>query len=257
MKSAAAPEPHKLKFHWPSPIPHISLVLVGFLFLSVAIHGLAFYILQVVDPPVGVIPPPPAEVSLLTGATPENQALLRWIDAEDPAAFANPHEIVPGNLYDLQYERSSAEAPATPKSPEEQEAGVSFPPAVETMPAADSGQNAPTPVASTEAGSLPTELRFSGELAGRKIVKRPPLQFSMPGAANREPTCFMVGVGPDGKVLYTFLMGVEMDDNVRAMDRQAEECLQDLEFSRERDGVAWGMATFYWGNDTYQPAAKP
>ena len=255
MKAAAA---HRLKFHWPQR-PRISLALMGFLFLSLLAHGLAFYILQVVDPPAVVIPPPPVQVSLLTDSTPENQALLQWIDAEDPAAIANTHEIVPGSLYDLPYERSTTEIHATPKSPEEKEAAVPFPPAEETMAVIDSSRES-TPAPAAEMLPLPTELRFSGELAGRKIIKQQPLKFSIPApaAGGRESTSFMVGVGPDGKVLYTFYMGIEMDDTSKAIDRQAEDCLGKIEFSRQAGGIAWGMATYYWGNDSYQSGpAKP
>ncbi len=132
MKPGAETEHHRLKFHWP-PRPQISLALVGFLFLSVIAHGVAFYILQVVDPPVVVITPPPVQVNLLAPTTPENIALLQWIDANDPAAIANPHEVVPGNLYDLPYQRAGAEIRATPKSPDEQVAAVPFPAARDAM----------------------------------------------------------------------------------------------------------------------------
>jgi hypothetical protein len=256
--NADARPPHGLKFHWPQRSP-VSLALVGFLILSVLAHGLAFYILQVVDPPGVRIPPPSVEVNLLTPSTPENRALLQWIEAEDPAAIANTHEIVPGSLYVLSYERSATEIHATPKSPEEEESAVQFPPAEETMAVIGGAQEAaPAPVAGMP--PLPTELRFSGGLAGRKITKQPPLKFSAPAppGGGFEATSFMVGVGPDGKVLYLFSMANETDDNAKKIERQGEDFLEKIEFSREAGGIAWGIATYYWGNDSYQPeAAKP
>lgn len=256
MKPGAAQESHRLKFHWPQR-PQISLALIGFLFLSVLAHGLAFYILQVVDPPVVAITPPPVQVSLLTPSTPENVELLKWIDSEDPAAIANPHEIVPGNLYDMAYQRSPADIRATPKSPDELTAPVPYPPAQDAMKITGTQEESPA-AAVVKMPPLQTALRFSGELAGRKILKQPPLKFDIPGEGSREPDSFMVGVGPDGKVLYTFFLGVETDDKAKAIGKQAENYLGSLEFSREAGGVAWGVATYYWGNDTYQPGpAKP
>lgn len=250
--AASAPGPHRLKFHWPQR-PQVSLALAGFLLLSVLAHGLAFYILQVVDPPGVVISPPPVQVSLLTGTTPENHALLQWIDANDPAAIANTHEIVPTDLYPP-YQRAPVDVSATPKSPDENEAAVPFPPAEETMAVIGSAQES-TQAPTAALLPRPTELRFSGQLSGRKIVKQPPLKFDA-SVESLAPASFMVGVGPDGKVLYTFFLGIETDDKAKA---KAEDYLGKVEFSRQAgDDIAWGIATYYWGDDSGQPgAAKP
>ncbi len=104
---------------------------------------------------------------------------------------------------------------------------------------------------------LPTELKFSGQLAGRKIASEPALKFDIPGTESRDPISFLVGVGPDGKVQYTFFMGVETDDKAMAINRQAEGYLSNVEFARAGgEGTTWGVATYYWGNDTYQAQAQ-
>lgn len=255
MNPAGATAPHGLKFHWPRRAP-FSLALAGFLLLSVLAHGLAFYILQVVDPPEVVIPPPPVQVNLLTPNTPENRALLQWIDAEDPAAIANTHEIVPGTLYDLSYQRSLADTLAMPKSPADTRATVPFPPAAEATAIIGSAQ-ASTPAPPAVMIPLPTELRFSGELSGRKIAKKPPMKFDS-GPLSGQPARFMVGVGPDGRVIYTFLLGTDMDEGAKAANRQAEDYLEKIEFAPRAGAIAWGIATFYWGDDSDGPAgAKP
>ena len=247
MKPAPASESRLLTFHWPQR-PQISLALVGFLLLSVLAHGLAFYIFQVVYPPVVAISPPPVQVNLLTPSTPENQSLLQWIDSEDPAAIANPHEIVPGNLYDIAYQRSFEEIHTAPKSPDEVAPAIPFPPAQNAMEIIGSALKS-VPQTAASIPPHPTELKFSGPLAGRKILSRPPLKFNTANPDSREPASFLVGVGPNGKVRYTFFMGVETDDNAGAVDRQAEEYLNGVEFSRAPGAVAWGVATYYWGND--------
>ena len=245
---------HRLKFHWPQRSP-VSLALVGFLFLSVLAHGLAFYILQVVDPPAVVIAPPPVQVNLLTGTSAENRAVLEWIDANDPAAIASTHEIVPGGINELQYQRALADVQTEPKAPEEIQPPAAFPPAVDTMAVLGASQGPAAPPAAAMVPP-PTVLRFSGELAGRRIVKPPALKFD--GAAlDRAPDSFMVGVDSDGKVLYTFFMGLELDDLVR----HAEDCLAAVEFSRlpnasnAPSSVTWGMATYYWGDDSDRTGA--
>lgn len=253
MNPAGASVPHGLKFHWPRR-PPFSLALVGFLFLSVLAHGLAFYILQVVDPPEVVIPPPPVQVNLLTPNTPENRALLEWIDAEDPAAIANTHEIVPAT--DLPYQRSMADTLVAPKSPADTRPPAPFPPAEDALAVIGSVQES-TPAPPAAMLPLPTELRFSGQLAGRKIVQHPPMKFD-PRAQGREPVRFTVGVGPDGKVLYTFLMGINMDESAKLIEQQAEDYLGKIEFAPRPGDITWGIATFYWGDDSDRTAgAKP
>src|SRR5687767_8754678 len=68
--------------------------LAGLIFLMLVLHSAAFFIFQAAPP--AIYPPPrtaPA-VQLLTPFTsdgrvsPENQSLLRWIEAEDPALVA-------------------------------------------------------------------------------------------------------------------------------------------------------------------------
>ncbi|HWB61762.1 MAG TPA: hypothetical protein VG733_19925 [Chthoniobacteraceae bacterium] len=248
MNPAPAEPPHRLKFHWPQR-PQVSLALIGFIFLSVLAHGLAFYILQVVDPPAFRVPPPPVQVNLLTASTPENQAVLQWVDLNDPSIFAQTHEIVPGGIYELTYERSPAYITAAPKTPLEEQPAVQFPPAEDTMAVIGSTEEAP-PTRPAQLLSLPTDLTFSAELAGRKIVKRPPMQFST-AVEGREPASFMVGVGPEGKVLYTFFLGIETDEQAKAIDRQAAGYLESIEFAKAPgNNIAWGIATYYWGDDS-------
>lgn len=250
MKPAGEHERH-LTFHWPRP--RLSLALLGFLLASLLLHAMAFYLFQVVYPPTVAISPPAASVNLITPSTPENQALLRWIDSEDPAAIAKPHEIVPNNLYDISYQRSFADVRTGPKQPDEKNAAVQFPPAVDMAELiGDTGKSAPRAVT---IAPHETELKFSGTLAGRKIANVP---TGKPGGPDiREPSNFLVGVAPDGKVQYVFFMGVEADDKAKALDAQAEKYLNRVEFARAGGDTAWGMATFYWGDSGAGEGVQP
>ena len=50
----------------------------------------ASIIFQIVYPPAAHVGPPPVQVGLLVPGTPEADAILRWIDSEDPALAAEP-----------------------------------------------------------------------------------------------------------------------------------------------------------------------
>src|SRR5205823_2536524 len=122
-------EPPALTFHWPEMQP-VSLALLGFIALSAIIHALSFYIFQLVYPPSARVNPPPAQVSVLTPGSPENDALLRWIEAEDPAWASKPQEILPPNLLDLPYTPSYAEVHADPKTVDKQSQTFVYPSAI-------------------------------------------------------------------------------------------------------------------------------
>ena len=262
MKPAGVSQPaghsHRLTFHWPNR-PQLSLPLLGFLFLSVLAHAVAFYIFQVKYPLTAAIPPPPVQVNLLA-ATPENQALLKWIDSEDPAAIANPHEIIPPNLNDLPYKPSFAEIRTAPKAFDEKASPIVFPSARNPLYIINSGVNHGQSV-SVNPPAQNTELKFSGPLAARKIKLEPALQLvPQSNSDHLEPSTFFVGVGPDGKVQYTFLINSYPDhfgSGNDSMDQQAETHLDQIEFAPGGGGVTWGFATYFWGNDAFDSKPGP
>src|SRR5258707_3054015 len=79
-----------LLFSWNSPRRRRAAFL-AFLALSLFAHAVCFYIFQVVYPPTVTLLPPPARVALIPPASEEGRALLRWIDAEDPAVAFTTH----------------------------------------------------------------------------------------------------------------------------------------------------------------------
>src|SRR3982750_2307652 len=86
--SEIAPEP--LLFSWDSP-RHSRTMLVAFLLLSLMAHALCFYVFQIVYPTPIALLPPPAGVTFIAPDSEESRALLRWIDAEDPAVAFTTH----------------------------------------------------------------------------------------------------------------------------------------------------------------------
>ena len=113
---------HGLTFHWPDP-RQVSFLLPVFFLLSIFLHALTFYAFQVVYPTYVSITPPPAQVSLLTPDSVENQATLRWIEAEDPAALLVTHELDANTLLNVPYRPSYSDTRALPRP----EAGEKIP----------------------------------------------------------------------------------------------------------------------------------
>jgi hypothetical protein len=251
MKTPGAPEPGGLTFAWLHR-PRLSLALPGFLLLSLLVHALTFYIFQVAYPPSVTIAPPPVQVNVLTPTSPENQELLRWIESEDPAVIANPHEASPGGIRDVTYQPSFATVRTAPKTFGEREAAVFFPPAVNGAALLGGAQKQSAAIPRKNEPQK-TELRFSGPLAARKITARPALKLNAGGIANPGQTVFFTGVSADGAVQYVFLQNGSGDSG---LDRQAENHLAGFKFSRAAAGVTWGFATFFWGDDA-RAAAPP
>src|SRR5580704_14943328 len=73
---------------------------------SLLAHAATFFLFQVVYPQRVTIPQPAPQVSLLTPSSAENMALLRWIEAEDPALVANDNPVVPPGLAEVRYRPS-------------------------------------------------------------------------------------------------------------------------------------------------------
>src|ERR1700730_11500247 len=78
--SAAA---NDLVFGWEKP-GRGKWTLTGFLFGSLFLHALGFYLFQIVYPPAVALLPPPGRVSLIAPNSDEGRVLLRWLAAEGP-----------------------------------------------------------------------------------------------------------------------------------------------------------------------------
>src|SRR5438067_2790127 len=151
-----------LTFSWPET-RLISLTLLGFIALSVLIHALSFYIFQLAYPPSAHINPPPAQVSVLTPGSPENNALLRRIEAEDPALASRPQEVLPANLLNLRYTPSYAQVRTAPKIVDKQAMPLVYPPAMDALALIQSAL--PRQPAPSQPEPAPqTQLRFFGAL---------------------------------------------------------------------------------------------
>lgn len=244
-----APQSHALIFRWPER--SASFVLPSLFLVSVAVHALAFYVFQVSYPLVSTAPSP-AQVTLLTPSSPANQALLSWASARDPAAAQALQEVTPPGLGDVQYTPSYAKAQSLPKPAEPSGAAVPFPPAHEPLALLAPGA---APVAAVHA-PVRTSVAFSDSLRERVVTPQPNLLITGKSTTSLEPATFLVAIGADGAVRYSFLQETCGNSEI---DKEAEGQLQTRRFqpAAANSPLVWGFATFTWGADAFVPAPPP
>ena len=242
-----------LTFHWPD-YRKVSFELPGMILLSLMLHGVAFTLFQVVYPPSGSLAPPPATITLLTPSTPENSALLSWVNANDPALTSKPQEVVPPGLLDLPYVPSYAELNTEPSpGPILQAPPTEVPSIMDSQSILASLARAGTPKASRSSPAPQrTQVRISDALASRT----PKADWTLPArsnpsaispAARIEPAQFMVGVNAAGEVAYRFLQHSSRDPE---LDREAEALIANAAFA-PGGKMSWGMISFNWGCEVY------
>lgn len=218
---------------------------------SVLAHATTFILFQVVYPQRVTIPQPAPRVSLLTPSSPENVALLRWIQAEDPALVANDNPVAPPGLAAVRY-RPSYAAPRTAPlgAPVEAVPGVRFPKAVDRLSTSDGGSvMAGPPVETPSADTLVT---FSGNLAGRALAKNPAVKMSYLATAPAEPATFLIGVNQEGEVRYSVVQHSSGDSH---LDEVAVAHLREVAFAPAAEALTWGFAVYSWGGDAYVAAS--
>jgi hypothetical protein len=236
-----------------APLAHFarrfSLVLPGFLLLSGFAHLATFFLFQVAYPQRVTIPPPAAQVALLTAATPEGEALLRWVAAEDPALVAATSSPLPRGLLDLEYVPSFATVRTPPRTLAPAPEVVRYPAAKHPLAIIRSVEPADIPTA-PELPPSETRLSFSGALAERQVIEAPPVRAQL--RSPLEPPSFLVGVSGDGEVRFAFVQRTSGDD---AADAAAAAALTQARFEVSEAPITWGFATVTWGGNAYAAPA--
>jgi outer membrane biosynthesis protein TonB len=234
------------------PEPRFPATLLLFGVLSFLAHAATFFLFQVGYPSHVSIPLQTPQVSLLTGETPEQQAIMRWVESEDPALVAATSHPVPAGLFEIPY-RPSYQTPRTaPRSMAEvKEAPERAPaPALSTLlrsvlPAA--------PGAAPKVERAPTKILLSAGLARRALLAPPVLKTAVAGPL--EDASVMLGVTPEGEVRFVLLQRSSGD---HATDAAA---LAQLEKARlgpveSAPDIEWGFADIVWGDDAYPTPPK-
>ena len=238
-------------FNWNPPRAR-SLVLGGFVILSLGIHVAAFYVFQVVYPQTVSLLPAPRRVSLMTASSEQTATLLRWIDAEDPALASTTRK--PAHM-----RREMGKVDHVP-SYFAREAALKEPPPL-TVDLAIPSTQPPGPVplarpaAAAPAGIQPTRVTFSTELQQLGAPTFVPANFMTSSNETPQNAQFRIAVDARGAVVYCFPLQSSGD---AALDELAREHLALARFpARAGDAFVWGIATIEWGNDVAATSGKP
>lgn len=253
--SATAP----LLFHWDSPGGRkaaITMFLIG----SLVAHLLCFYVFQIVYPPTVALLPPPARVSLITPDTEEGRALLRWIEAEDPALAFATHRPPEARL------RALPKIAHVPSYLTREPILKSMPPRAVDLRAPSPQMPGPVPIVhgpiAPAVGAIPTSLSFSEELSDLGAPNIPVPKFASSNSEPAQSIRFRIAVGQAGDIRHCFALNSSGDP---ALDEQARGYIVLCRFPAIRPALAgqpairnsltWGVVTINWGNDIARPPA--
>jgi hypothetical protein len=231
----------------------IPWTLLGFIFLSACVHAFGFYIFQTIYPPAARVGAPPVQVGLLTPGTPEADAILRWIDSEDPALAAEPGKAPVPGLGSLPYTASYESIHARPAMAPSPEEPLRYPAGASGLDVVQMAASHPaaSPVPSAPAATV---LNFSGPLKDAALEPLPSLtELHEADLGELQPARFLLGVSDHGDVQYVFLQNSSGD---KTLDTSASRALEKVRFRAGTAALTWGFATFYWGSPVYaRPAA--
>jgi hypothetical protein len=254
--SDIAAEP--LIFSWDSPQGR-KITIAIFLALSVVAHALCFYIFQIVYPPTVALLPPPASLTLITPDSEDSRALLRWIDAEDPAlAFTTqrPPEATFPELPKAEHVPSYNAITPPLKDLPPLEASVAVPSCHPAWAVNFSSRQAASAL-----GIMATSVLFSDRLTalGRPTFPKPNFAASKQEAP--QAIRFQVAVNRLGQIRYGFPLNSSGDP---VLDEQAwmyvTRCRFPVTISETSNAGSvfiWGTATIEWGNDVARPNPAP
>ncbi len=221
-------------------------------FLSLLAHAGSFLVFQVVYPQHVSVPPPPPQVQLLSTATPQYEAIMNWVDAEDPALAASAHSVRPANLLEVLYQPSYAVQRTAPRGVPEARVTVQFPAARNPLAVIRSAEQHST-AAPASPGSLATRLILSPPFSNRALAQLPDLAVSVRTAAPVEPSRYLIGVSDRGEVRFVFL---QQSSGNPALDAAGAKALTRATFAAQAIAVSWGHATIAWGDEVIEEEAK-
>jgi hypothetical protein len=247
-----------LVFNWAPPRRRWR-ALVIFLILSLLLHALCFYIFQIVYPPTVALMPPPARVTLISPDEPESLALLRWVEAEDPALATTTHRapetksfVLPPVQHRPFYTTHQPKLKALP--PLAPDLSIPSSAAIGPVRLPQMKANASAPGLARK-----TTVLFGDLLPawGDPIFADFKFHLTRPEApANAR---FRLAIDERGAIRFCFLSESSGDP---ALDEQARNFLKLCRFKTAENasgpnptGLFWTIATVLWGNDLASDSA--
>lgn len=240
----------RLIFRWPEK--GASFLLPAFFVLALLIHASAFFLFQIIYPPVETIAPPSAQVVFIAPTTPENRAFLEGLELENPAKVAQMADVTPVALGRIDYQPTYRTPSTQPKSADQRRKTVALPPALSTEALLNDQQTRQP----AQRQPIATTLSLSETLKARDAAAGSPVRLKATVEGAHPPAVFLIGVDDRGELRYTFL---QSGSGSHDLDEAAEKALRTYPFQAEptAPGITWGFATFHWGADvTNKPAEE-
>jgi hypothetical protein len=230
----------EVKRRWPTVLP-------GFILISLIVHAATFFVFRVTYPPQASMAAPPPAVTVLDPRRPDHQALLRWIEAEDPSPGISASNAITDRLLQVDYKASYAAPKTPPLMLPEDVPRAQFPPARDPLSiirSAEPKPPAPVPLATGDS----TRVTFAGNLQQRIGDRLPPFSVTKKSAVELEQTAFLVGVDAHGTIKYVM---PQFSSGDAALDGEAQRYLEGLKLAPGAPEISWGRATIQWGSDAY------
>ncbi|HEX8309901.1 MAG TPA: hypothetical protein VF614_01205 [Chthoniobacteraceae bacterium] len=246
-----AAEPKPLLFRWAKG-RRFSFLAAALLLLSFFAHAAAFFVFTVVYPARVTIPAPAPQVTILSATNPDHQALLRWIEAEDPALVANAASVLPPNLLEVEYRPSYHTVRTAPRSVPEPKAALQFPPGRPPLELIRSG-NPVLVDAADKRDPQSTRALVSGPLAARTATASVQIRMGVRSAVPLKCAQVLIGVADQGDVRFSFLQESSGDP---AIDAEATQQLRRIKLRPAEAPITWGTARVFWGDDAYHVEAQ-
>jgi hypothetical protein len=238
--------------------------LIVFLILSLLLHALCFYIFQIVYPPTVALLPPPARMTLISPDNAESLALLRWVEAEDPALATKTQRTPEAKSFVLPpIEHRPFYATHQPKL----RTLLPLAPDLSVPSSSAVGPVRPALMKGNTTGFTRKTMALFADLPpglGDPIFADFKFRLTRPDApANAR---FRVAIEGGGAIRFCFLIESSGDPT---LDEQGRNFLQLCRFKSNENapppnttGLFWTTTTILWGNDlasnaTASPASSP
>ena len=242
----------QMTFDW-SGQHRSSWVLAGLISLSLILHSAAFFFVHITTPERQLIPKAAQPIQLLTpygpdGApSPENEAVLRWIAAEDPAVVARVLSVEPKGLLEVPFRPSFAVSRTLPRDVPSEQATLQYPPARDSMEYILSADERP-PVAAPASTAQGTAVTFHSPLQARAPSELK-LSLATKSPQSLSTVQLLAGVAATGEVRFCF---VQEKSGVPAMDAEAVRLVSGIRLAAAPDALVWGTVSVRWGIDAVE-----
>jgi hypothetical protein len=237
-----------------------SWTLALLIFLSLILHSAAFFFVHITTPERQLIPKTAQPVQLLTrfapdgSPSPENEAVLRWIEAEDPAVVARVTSVEPSGLLDVPYRPSYAVSRTRPRGVPTEQATIEYPTArdsLEFIMGTDEKPALPT----VAAPSVATEVAFPEELKAR-LPEKLTIELKATSSKSLESVHLLAGIAASGEVRFCFVQnnGTSVREMDSEMDNEALRIVSGIRLAPSSEPIVWAPVVVRWGSDAVTPA---